>query len=53
MTRPNDKPSARCPACDRRYAIEGDRGVLRMHLRGRSGETCPGSGMAPKGGVRS
>lgn len=52
MTRPNDRPTGRCSVCDRRYDVS-DRGVLRMHDRSRSGETCPGSGMAPKGGVRS
>lgn len=52
MSRPNDRPTGRCTGCDRRYEVT-DRGVLRMHLRGRSGETCPGSGLAPKGTVRS
>lgn len=52
MNHPNDRPSGRCPGCDRRYPLETDRLVLRMHDRGRSGEKCPGSGQPPKGGVR-
>lgn len=52
MGRPNEKPSGRCPACRRRYHLT-DTGVLRVHAADRAmRETCPGSGMPPKGGAR-
>lgn len=52
MTTITDRPNGRCPSCGRRYDLEPGRLVLRMHQLGRTGQTCPGSGLAPKGSVR-
>lgn len=41
-------PTGRCPRCSRRVRVTA-RGMLAVHGLL---ETCPGSGLAPKGPVR-